>query len=137
MDPRQIQALLAQMNGGGGLGGSGASNGNVLCEFKAGKMNFDGKMVTPDRRKGWVRVEKDPLQPGMVNFNWCDESKKIVDSYILFPDSAKFVKVKQSDDRVYLLEIAPEPRRLFFWMQVSLRKNLFCDEKDINNTLFI
>ena len=108
------------MGHGGGAGGGATSSPNVLCEFKAGKMNFDGKMVTPDRRRGWVKVEKDPLQPGLVYFNWCDESKKMVDSYLLFPDSAKFVKVKQSDDRVYLLEIAPEPRRLFFWMQVSV-----------------
>ena len=27
-----------------------------LIEFKAGKMNYDGKMVTPDRRKGILRV---------------------------------------------------------------------------------
>ena len=27
------------------------------------------------------------------------------------------MKVKQSEDRVYLLEVQPEPRRLFFWMQ--------------------
>jgi len=28
----------------------------ALVEFKAGKMNYDGKMVTPDRRKGLVRI---------------------------------------------------------------------------------
>ena len=55
----------------------------------------------------------------MVTFQYCDEAKNVKDSRILFPDVAKFEKVKQSDDRVYLLEIQPEPSRLFFWMQVS------------------
>lgn len=45
------------------------------------------------------------------------------ESRILFPDIAKFEKVKQSDDRVYLLEILPEPSRLFFWMQDEDKEN--------------
>jgi len=81
-------------------------------------MNYDGRMVTPDRRRGWIRIVKDPMQPGMITFKYLDESKQNeLESLILFPDIAKFEKVKQSDDRVYLLEIQPEPRRLFFWMQ--------------------
>ena len=35
-------------------------------EFKAGKMNYDGKMVTPDRRKGIVKLVKDGT--GLYNF---------------------------------------------------------------------
>lgn len=31
----------------------------ALVEYKAGKMNYDGKMVKPDRRKGLIRVTKD------------------------------------------------------------------------------
>ena len=53
----------------------------------------------------------------MVTFAYLNESKDVVESLILFPDIAKFEKVKQSDDRVYLLEVQPEPRRMFFWMQ--------------------
>ena len=87
--------------------------------FKAGRMNYDGRMVTPDRRRGFIRVKRDPMQPGMVNFEYLDEQKNVQESLILFPDIAKFEKVKQTEDRVYLLEIQPEPRRLFFWMQVS------------------
>lgn len=33
------------------------------------------------------------------------------------------MKVKQSEDRVYLLEIQPEPRRMFFWMQEPDKEN--------------
>lgn len=50
-----------------------------MVEYKAGKMNFNGRMVTPDRRKGWLRVVKDPMQPGMVTFQWCDEQKNVQD----------------------------------------------------------
>ena len=102
----------------GGPGGAAAATGPpALFECKAGKMNYDGRMVTPDRRRGWIRITSSPMEPGMVTFNFCDESKTVLESLILFPDVAKFEKVKQTEDRVYLLEVQPEPRRLFFWMQ--------------------
>ena len=53
----------------------------------------------------------------MVTFAFLNDSKEVKESLILFPDIAKFEKVKQSDDRVYMLEVQPEPRRMFFWMQ--------------------
>ena len=108
----------------GGAGGGGVPSGPpALCEFRAGKMNYDGRMVTPDRRRGWIRITSSPMEPGMVTFNFCDESKQVLESLILFPDIAKFEKVKQTEDRVYLLEIQPEPRRLFFWMQDEDKEN--------------
>jgi len=36
-------------------GGAGAGP-KALVEFKAGRMNFDGRMVTPDRRRGLIRI---------------------------------------------------------------------------------
>ena len=41
----------------GGMGGQALNK--PLVEFKAGKMNYDGKMVTPDRRKGLIRIISD------------------------------------------------------------------------------
>lgn len=79
---------------GGGAGGAAATGPPALCEFKAGKMNYDGRMVTPDRRRGWIRITSNPMEPGMVTFNFCDESKQVLESLILFPDIAKFEKVK-------------------------------------------
>eukprot|EP00351_Strombidinopsis_sp_SopsisLIS2011_P004940 CAMPEP_0116879242 /NCGR_PEP_ID=MMETSP0463-20121206/11041_1 /TAXON_ID=181622 /ORGANISM="Strombidinopsis sp, Strain SopsisLIS2011" /LENGTH=47 /DNA_ID= /DNA_START= /DNA_END= /DNA_ORIENTATION= len=38
------------------MGMGGGQRSNVLIEVKAGKMNFDGRMVTPDRRKGIIRI---------------------------------------------------------------------------------
>ena len=47
------------MQGMGGLGGFGNMGPKALVEFKAGKMTYDGKMVTPDRRKGVLRIVED------------------------------------------------------------------------------
>eukprot|EP00806_Schmidingerella_arcuata_P005710 Macronucleus_6198.p1 GENE.Macronucleus_6198~~Macronucleus_6198.p1 ORF type:complete len:158 (+),score=36.38 Macronucleus_6198:1-474(+) len=118
-----MQALLSQLGGAGGAGGF-QQGPPPLCEFRAGRMHYDGRMVTPDRAKGWIRITRDPLQPGMVTFAFLDETKQnTIESLILFPDLAKFEKVKQSSDRVYLLEVQPEPRRLFFWMQDADKEN--------------
>lgn len=88
------------------MGGAGAamSGPKPLVEFKAGRMNYDGRMVTPDRRKGLIRIVTDAH--GMKTFQWCEaESKQPVESFYVFPDESKFEKVKQSSDRVYLLEM--------------------------------
>ena len=93
----------------------------ALVEFKAGKMNYDGRMVTPDRRKGILRVIEDA--GGMKQFQWCDaETKNPIDSFYVFPEDAKFERVKQSKDRVYLLEMKHTQQRYFYWIQE--------DEKD-------
>jgi hypothetical protein len=44
-----------------GLGGMGGLSGGkpALVEFKAGRMNYDGRMVTPDRRKGTIKIVLD------------------------------------------------------------------------------
>ena len=76
----------------------------ALVSFRAGKMNYDGRMVIPDRRKGLIQVIED--HGGMKQFQWCDyDTKNPIDSFYVFPDDSKFEKVKQSKDRVYLLEM--------------------------------
>ncbi len=42
-----------------GLGAPARAGPPALIEFKAGRMNFDGRMVTPDRRKGVIRITTD------------------------------------------------------------------------------
>lgn len=92
-----------------------------LVEFKCGRMNYDGRMVTPDRRKGLLRVVSDAH--GMKTFQFCDqESQEAIESFYVFPDEAKFEKVKQSTDRVYILEMKATEQRYFYWMQVSSHK---------------
>jgi hypothetical protein len=42
----------------------------------------------------------------MTTFKFCDlETKNAIEQFIVFPDEAKFEKVKQTTDRVYLLEM--------------------------------
>lgn len=47
------------MQGIGGLDGFQNMGPKALVEVKAGKMNYDGKMVVADRRKGLIRIIKD------------------------------------------------------------------------------
>lgn len=94
----------------------GARGPKVLIEFKAGRMDYDGKMVTPDRRKGLVRVVEEA--PGMKQFQWCDpDTKNAIENFYIFPDESKFEKVKQSSDRVYVLMNMPAKKYNFYWMQ--------------------
>ena len=85
--------LLQQLQGMGGMNGFANMGPKALVEYKAGKMTYDGKMVTPDRRKGLIRVIEDAQ--GMKQFQWCDaDTKNPIDSFYVFPDDAKFEKVK-------------------------------------------
>ena len=99
-----------------GLAGMDLGGPKALVEFKAGKMNYDGRMVTPDRRKGILKVVED--QGGMKQFQWCDaDTKNPIDSFYVFPEDAKFEKVKKNKERVYLLEMKHTQQRYFYWMQ--------------------
>ena len=75
-----------------------------IVEFKAGRCDYNGRMVTPDRRRGTIRVTKDAQ--GLTKFEWLEkDSRDAQDSLTVFPDDCKFEKVKQTQDRVYLLEM--------------------------------
>lgn len=114
-----IQNLLKAIGGGRG---APAPQSNALVEFKAGKMSYDGKKVKPERRKGIIRVTKD--MQGMIQFSFLDaETKNKIDSLYVFPGDAKFEKVKQTKDRVYLLEFSSTKQRFFYWMQEEEKEN--------------
>ena len=112
-----MDQLLRQMQGGG-FPSMADFGPKPLIEVKAGKMNYDGRMVTPDRRKGVIRIMDEQ---GLKQFQWCDaDSLNPIESFYVFPEVAKFVRVKQSKDRVYLLEMKDTQQRYFYWFQVSL-----------------
>ena len=80
------------MFGLGGMGGLGGAK-PALVEFKAGRMNYDGRMVTPDRRKGTIKIVLDTQ--GMKSFQWFEaDNRTPVDNFYVFPDEVKFEKVK-------------------------------------------
>lgn len=88
----------------------------VMLEFRAGKMIFEGKKVTPDTRKGLVRIARG--DEGLVHVQWLDRVQNVVeDDQIVFPDEAVFEKVGQASGRVYILKFNTDDRKFFFWMQ--------------------
>jgi len=59
----------------------------------------------------------------MMSFQFLDaDTKNPIDTFYVFPDEAKFEKVKQTTDRVYLLEMKATQQRHFFWMQEDDRE---------------
>ena len=54
-----MEQMLREMGGMQGLNALANMGPKALVEFKAGKMNYDGRMVTPDRRKGILRIIED------------------------------------------------------------------------------
>eukprot|EP01127_Copromyxa_protea_P004662 TRINITY_DN14493_c0_g1_i1.p1 TRINITY_DN14493_c0_g1~~TRINITY_DN14493_c0_g1_i1.p1 ORF type:complete len:358 (+),score=108.33 TRINITY_DN14493_c0_g1_i1:36-1076(+) len=89
-----------------------------LIEFKAGKLNKDpnSKWVRPDKRKGLIQLRQKDDQ--ILHFIWKDRVTGAEEhDLMIFPDDAVWRKVKESNDRVYVLEFKTNDKKLFFWMQ--------------------
>ena len=97
-------------------------------------MSYDGRIVKPERRRGIIKVTKD--FQGMVQFLWCDaDTKNPIDSLYVFPGDAKFEKVKQTKDRVYLLEFSSTQQRMFYWFQEDDKTKDEENAKKIHNAI--
>lgn len=98
--------------------GVGSTGGHKhLIEVKAGKMQFKGKMVHPDKRKGLVFLYRS--DDSLVHFCWQDRTSGVIeDDLIIFPDDCEFVKVTNCPEnaRVYSLKFKSS-KKLVFWMQ--------------------
>lgn len=92
-------------------------NGTVHVEFRAGRMDWDGRMVTPDKRKGKIiltTVEDEQL----MHFHWIDREKNEVAVDLIVINDAYFEKIEKcTTGRVYLLRFTSSEKKLFFWMQ--------------------
>ena len=58
----------------------------ALVEFRAGKMHMESgsNLVTPDKRKGLVQIEKEEDQ--LMHFKWKNRGSGVVeDDLIIFP----------------------------------------------------
>lgn len=91
--------------------------GTVHVEFRAGRMDWDGRMVTPDKRKGKIiltTVEDEQL----MHFHWIDREKNEVAVDLIVINDAYFEKIEKcTTGRVYLLRFTSSEKKLFFWMQ--------------------
>ncbi|RWS06683.1 proteasomal ubiquitin receptor ADRM1-like isoform X1 [Dinothrombium tinctorium] len=96
---------------------SGSSQSKYLVEFKAGKMEMKGNLVTPLKRKGLVFVNQS--DDNLIHFCWKDrQTGKVEDDLIIFPEDAEFKRVPQcTTGRVYVLKFKSSSRRCFYWLQ--------------------
>ncbi|KAI9224495.1 proteasome complex subunit Rpn13 ubiquitin receptor-domain-containing protein [Blastocladiella britannica] len=113
-----FQALTAH----GNPGAAPAARKKHLVEFRAGKMTRDGRLVRPDTRKGTVYLEIG-ADDGLLHFCWAERTtianpgRQAEEDLIVFPEEAEWIKVEQSNDRVYMLAFKSSSQKLFFWMQ--------------------
>jgi len=92
--------------------------GQVLAEFRAGRMDWDGRMVTPDKRKGKVVLLNG--EDSLMHFQWWDRTKNphecVLDLIVI--NDAYFERIEKcTTGRVYLLRFTSSDKKLFFWMQ--------------------
>lgn len=93
-------------------------NGIVHAEFKAGRLEWDGRMVTPDKRKGKI-VLYTSEEEQLTHFQWRDREKNedIVVDLIVINDAYLEKIEKCTTGRVYILRFTSSDKKLFFWMQ--------------------
>eukprot|EP00802_Teleaulax_amphioxeia_P020609 Tamp_20902.p1 GENE.Tamp_20902~~Tamp_20902.p1 ORF type:complete len:340 (+),score=103.74 Tamp_20902:2-1021(+) len=94
----------------------------AAIEMKAGKMKLIGTRLTPDKRKGTLRLFNSP-EDTLLHLTWTSRETGVMeDDRIIFPGDAEFKYVEQArnnpkNPRVYVLKFQGSTERLFFWMQ--------------------
>ncbi|KAI8826564.1 adhesion regulating molecule [Fimicolochytrium jonesii] len=110
---------MATRSAGGNIFGAApaAQHGaEGLVSFRAGKCTREGTRVTPEARKGLLYMNQG--DDGLMHLYWKDRrTGAIEDDLIIFPEEADFLKVTQSEGRVYVLKFKSSSQRLFFWLQ--------------------
>jgi len=96
---------------------------STIVEFRAGKLDWDGKMCTPDKRKGKLSLVKDAED--LHHVIWFDREKnEKIDDLVVVNDAYLERVTKVTTGRVYVLKYTSSKLRVFFWMQEPQ------DEKD-------
>eukprot|EP00418_Pyrodinium_bahamense_P076136 CAMPEP_0179067600 /NCGR_PEP_ID=MMETSP0796-20121207/29570_1 /TAXON_ID=73915 /ORGANISM="Pyrodinium bahamense, Strain pbaha01" /LENGTH=348 /DNA_ID=CAMNT_0020764629 /DNA_START=73 /DNA_END=1117 /DNA_ORIENTATION=- len=91
--------------------------GNVIVEFRAGRMDWDGRLVTPDKRKGKIVLYTSD-EDQLIHFQWFDREKnEAVLDLIVVGDAYLEREEKCKTGRVYVLRFTSSDKKLFFWMQ--------------------
>lgn len=91
--------------------------GLVHVEFKAGRCEYDGRMITPDKRKGKV-VLFTSEEEQLMHLQWHDREKSECVNDLIVINDAYFQKIEKcKDGRVYILRFTSSDKKMFFWMQ--------------------
>lgn len=86
----------------------------ALLQFRAGKMNKSGNLVSPDKRRGVVALYGDPT--GLIELHWTTEGSP-AETTMIFPGDATVERVtKCTTGRVFVIDFHGA-RQLFFWLQ--------------------
>eukprot|EP00271_Cylindrocystis_brebissonii_P006710 TRINITY_DN19490_c0_g1_i1.p1 TRINITY_DN19490_c0_g1~~TRINITY_DN19490_c0_g1_i1.p1 ORF type:complete len:529 (+),score=107.69 TRINITY_DN19490_c0_g1_i1:28-1587(+) len=109
----------------------------TLCQFRAGRMSWNGRNVQADPRKGTIALTR--TEDGLLHFQWMlRPSGATIEDQIIFPGEAVFEKAKESPGRVYVLRFLQDDRLFFFWMQepVASKDALLVAtvNRELNNT---
>lgn len=86
-------------------------------EFKCGRMDWDGRMVTADKRKGKIVLFTSEDEQ-LTHFQWHDRGSNQMVTDLIVINDAYFERVaKCTTGRVYILRFTSSDKKLFFWMQ--------------------
>lgn len=80
-------------------------------------MDWDGRMVTPDKRKGKIVLFTSEDEQ-LTHFQWHDRDKNEVVTDLIVINDAYLEKIEKcTTGRVYILRFTSSDKKLFFWMQ--------------------
>jgi len=91
--------------------------GTVHVEFRAGKMEWDGRMVTADKKKGKIILYTSEDEQ-LTHLQWYDREKKETSMDLIVISDAYLERIEKcKTGRVYILRFTSSDKKLFFWMQ--------------------
>ncbi|UKJ90323.1 adhesion regulation modulator protein [Theileria orientalis] len=88
----------------------------VLCEIRAGKCVLNEKLVSPDLRKGSLRLFRGDDELLSVQWLTRDDSK-VEDTFYIFEDAFLERVPECSTGEVYALKFTSNSHKSFYWMQ--------------------
>ncbi|CTQ41055.1 Proteasomal ubiquitin receptor ADRM1 homolog [Babesia microti strain RI] len=88
----------------------------TICEIKAGKCTVEGNLVSPDERKGILRLVME--NDGLLRVQWSNRNTGMVEDDLFVIHDAYLSKVDAcTTGQVYLLKFISSDVRMLFWMQ--------------------
>uniref|UniRef100_A0A3B0MPS5 Adhesion regulation modulator (ARM) protein, putative n=1 Tax=Theileria annulata TaxID=5874 RepID=A0A3B0MPS5_THEAN len=88
----------------------------VICQIRAGKCILNDKLLSPDLRKGSLRLFKG--DDDLLSVQWVTRDDSNVEDALYIFDDAYLEKVPEcTTGEVYALKFTTNNHRSFYWMQ--------------------